>query len=96
MTILIFNACVGVWQEKRAESAIEALQSYNPEKAKVLRNGKIQIVMASEVVPSDIVEVNVGDKVRARRRRGARWGRRGRGLSERVWGVGAGAGGHAD
>jgi Ca2+ transporting ATPase len=65
MTILIFNAVVGVWQEKRAEDAIEALQGYNPEKAKVLRDGKVTTMLASEVVPSDIVEVNVGDKVPA-------------------------------
>jgi Ca2+ transporting ATPase len=63
--ILLFNAVIGVWQEKRADDAIEALQSYNPEKAKVLRDGKVQSLFSSELVPGDIVEVNVGDKVPA-------------------------------
>ena len=65
MVILILNAAIGVWQEKRAEDAIEALQSYNPEKAKVLRDGKVTEVNSSELVPSDIVEIHVGDKVPA-------------------------------
>lgn len=65
MTILVFNAIIGVWQEKRAEDAIEALQSYNPEKAFAIRSGKRVEVLASELVPSDIVLVGVGDKVPA-------------------------------
>ncbi|EKX34453.1 hypothetical protein GUITHDRAFT_158817 [Guillardia theta CCMP2712] len=65
MTILIFNAAVGVWQEKRAEDAIDALQSYNPEKAKVLRNGKLSEILSADIVPMDVVEVAVGDKVPA-------------------------------
>ena len=65
MVILLLNAGIGVFQEKRAEDAIDALQSYNPEKAKVRRDGKVTEINSSELVPSDIVEINVGDKVPA-------------------------------
>ncbi|KAI8469125.1 MAG: hypothetical protein J3K34DRAFT_454251 [Monoraphidium minutum] len=66
LAILILNAVVGVWQESNAERALEALKELQSDTAHVIRGGKaISDLPARELVPGDVVELNVGDKAPA-------------------------------
>jgi H+-transporting ATPase len=64
-TLLIVNAVVGFWQEKKADNAIELLKKRLAPKARVLRNGKWSEIPSRELVPGDVVRVRLGDIVPA-------------------------------
>lgn len=66
LIILIANATVGVLQESSAEKAIDALREYSPDEAKVLRDeGVLRKLRSEELVPGDIIDLAVGDKIPA-------------------------------
>jgi Ca2+ transporting ATPase len=56
---------VGVTQESSAEKAIAALQEYSANEAKVVRDGKTQRVKAEDLVPGDVIQIAVGDRIPA-------------------------------
>ncbi len=61
IAIVIVNAVLGVVQEGKAEKALEALQKMSAPNAKVLRNGKIEVIPAKMLVPGDIILMEAGD-----------------------------------
>lgn len=64
-TLLIVNAIVGFWQEKKADNAIELLKKRLAPNARVLRDGKWSEIPSKELVPGDVVRVRLGDIVPA-------------------------------
>jgi len=64
-TILVINACVGFFQEYRAEKAMLALRSMTAPRARVRRGGHAVTIAAAEVVPGDALLLESGDVVAA-------------------------------
>lgn len=65
MVVVIINAVLGVYQESKAEKAIEALQEIAAATSHVRRNGKIETIPAEDLVIGDIVVLEAGDSVPA-------------------------------
>ncbi len=65
LVVVLLNAVLGVYQENKAEAAIEALQTMTAATSKVIRGGKQQLIASSQLVPGDIVVLEAGDSVPA-------------------------------
>jgi calcium-translocating P-type ATPase len=62
---VFINVAVGVWQERQAGKAVEALRSLGTATARVLRNGNAVTLPATAVVPGDVLLLAAGDRVAA-------------------------------
>ena len=65
LVVVVVNAIIGVAQENKAEKSLEALQKLSSHVAKVVRDGKLQVIQSKELVPGDIVILETGDYVPA-------------------------------
>jgi H+-transporting ATPase len=65
ITLLVFNAFVGFWQEYQAGNAVEALKKKLALKSRALRDGKWQEVQAKELVPGDVIRLRLGEIIPA-------------------------------
>ena len=63
IAIVIFNAIMGLVQEERAEKSIESLKKLTPETCKVTRDGEFEEILAEDLVPGDIIELEDGKYV---------------------------------
>ncbi|MBQ2945075.1 MAG: calcium-translocating P-type ATPase, PMCA-type [Clostridia bacterium] len=65
LLIVVVNAVMGVYQEGKAEKALDALKNMSAPHARVVRNGEEKIIEAAELVPGDIIKLEAGDFVPA-------------------------------
>ena len=65
LLIVVMNAVMGVMQESRAEKALDALKGLSAPHARVIRDGKEQVIDAAELVPGDVIRLEAGDFVPA-------------------------------
>jgi Ca2+-transporting ATPase len=65
LLIVVLNAFLGYYQERRAEAALDALQRLSAPNARLRRDGKVVVVPAAEVVPGDMLELEAGDAIAA-------------------------------
>ncbi|WP_028521657.1 cation-translocating P-type ATPase [Ruminococcus flavefaciens] len=63
--VVLANAVLGVYQENKAESAIEALQAMSAAQSKVYRSGELLVIPSSDLVPGDVITLEAGDNVPA-------------------------------
>ena len=65
LAVVIINAVLGVYQESKAEKAIEALQQMSAATSKVLRDGKMVTIHSEDLVVGDVVILEAGDAIPA-------------------------------
>ena len=63
--VVLLNIFFSLFQESRAEKAMQTLKRWMPEYAKVVRDGELQKVLVREIVPGDIIVLEAGDRVPA-------------------------------
>ncbi len=65
LLIVVLNAVMGVMQESKAEKALQALKNMSAPHARVIRDGREDIIDAAGLVPGDIIKLEAGDFVPA-------------------------------
>lgn len=63
--ILLFNAGLGVYQEGKAEAALQKLKALAASLVWVMRDGKLEHLPATGLVPGDLVRIEAGDRIPA-------------------------------
>ncbi|MBP7773651.1 cation-translocating P-type ATPase [Candidatus Gracilibacteria bacterium] len=61
--IVVINTLIGVLQEYKTERTLEHLRNLLTPQARVMRDGKMQVISATDVVPGDILLIDEGEKI---------------------------------
>jgi len=65
LVVVVLNALLGFWQERRAEATLAALKKMLAPSARVRRDGGVHEVAAAALVPGDLVLLEAGDRIPA-------------------------------
>jgi len=63
--LIVLNLALGTRQELTARASVDALAKMQTPQARVVRDGAVSLVPATEIVPGDVVQVEAGDIVPA-------------------------------
>lgn len=63
--IVLFAVLFGFFQEMRADASLAALRELTAPKARVLRNGREELIASEDVVPGDVLVLQAGDRIAA-------------------------------
>ncbi|MDX2242906.1 MAG: cation-transporting P-type ATPase [Leptolyngbyaceae cyanobacterium bins.302] len=63
--VIWINAAFSFWQEYQAEQALDALKKVLPVQVKVYRDGALCTILARELVPGDVIQLEEGDRISA-------------------------------
>jgi Ca2+-transporting ATPase len=65
LAVVVINSLIGFIQELKAEQAVSALRKLMVQKARVIRDGKEEVVSSRELVPGDIIILEEGESIPA-------------------------------
>lgn len=65
LSVVILSVLFNLFQERRAERAVEAIRDLVPMNTRVIRDGQTKQVPIKDIVPGDIISVEEGDKIPA-------------------------------
>src|SRR3989338_10333245 len=63
LIVVMFNACLGFYQEHRADATLAALKKMLAQYARIRRGGEMWQIPAEGLVPGDIVLLEAGDRL---------------------------------
>ncbi|KAJ3078170.1 hypothetical protein HK102_004689 [Quaeritorhiza haematococci] len=63
--VLVLNACIGFFEEAKAENALDALKNTLALKSRTWRNGQLVEVDSNLLVPGDVIALRLGDIIPA-------------------------------
>ncbi|MBM7614448.1 cation-translocating P-type ATPase [Alkaliphilus hydrothermalis] len=61
LAVIVVEALLGVWQNRKAQKSLEALKNYAAPSSRVIRSGQVQQVASRDLVPGDIILFEAGD-----------------------------------